>query len=61
MSVARNRFFWKMATAATLAAVAVAASGPRAAVPQRPATLTMCPGPSIGTASVDATVGAGDQ
>ena len=54
---ARDRLFWKVAIAATLAAVALAASAPRAAVPQLPAALALCPSPPLGTTWSTRTLG----
>ena len=57
MSAARERLFWKVAMAGTLAAVALATSAPRAAVPQLPAKLALCPVLPLGTTWSTRTVG----
>jgi Beta-propeller repeat len=61
MSAAGHRFFWKVATAATLGGVALAADAPRAAVPQLPARLAVCPAPALGTTWSTRTLGSTDQ
>ena len=61
MSVAGNRFFWKVATAATLAGVVLAASAPRAAVPQLPAKPALCLALPVGTTWSTRTLGSTDQ
>ena len=52
--------FWKIATAATLSAIAVAASGTGAASPQFPSKLSLCPGPLLGTTWSTRTLGSAD-
>jgi hypothetical protein len=56
----KDRTFWKIATAATLAGVTLAAGAPSAAVPQLPATLALCPAPGFGATWSTRTLGSND-